>query len=155
NQAPLRASFLPFSMFYFFRYKHERVAALTFFFLIKNLAFVYPDFNTDRAVAREGRSLPVIYIGAQGLQWERSGSFPLAPGDFRTVQASGQENLGAFDVFALHDTLQVFAHRLAEGQALFQIPGYLLGDIGGRRLGALEFFHVHADFKGALAAQLL
>src|SRR6266481_2531034 len=124
--------------------------------LLRNVfALVDPALHANHSVSRVGFRGAKINVRAQRLQRQPPLQVPFLAGDFRAVQPAGHAHLDALASEAQR-RVHRFAHRTAEGHALFQLQRNRLRHQRGIQLRTVYFLDVDVHFAlGALLHILL
>src|SRR3990167_748460 len=122
------------------------------FFLVEDIAAVYPDFHTDDAVRKVCLLAREVDICAKRLQRHAAALDFFGARHFRAAQAAGNANAHAQNVAIGHHLFHGLVEHAAERLALLQAFGDHIGDHGGLRFRATDLFNIEADshFRGAL-----
>src|SRR5450755_2352276 len=118
-------------------------------------ALVDPALHADYPVRRVGFGGAKIDVGAQRLQRQPALQVPFFAGDFCAVQAACYANLDAL-ASETQRRIYRFAHRAAEGHALFELQRDRFRDQRGVEFRTVHFHDVDVHFAfGALLHVLL
>src|SRR3989344_5748436 len=122
------------------------------FFLVEDIAAVYPDFHTDDAVRKVCLLAREVDICAKRLQRHAAALDFFGARHFRAAQASGNANAHAQNVAIGHHLFHGLLEHAAERLALLQAFGDHIGDHRCLRFRATDLFDIEADshFRGAL-----
>src|SRR5690606_7654357 len=121
--------------------------------VIDDFAFVNPTLYADHTICCMGFSESIINICSQSMQRKLSLQIPLTPGNFISVQTTGNANLNSLATYA-KCTVDGLTHSTTESNTLFQLQRNRLCHQLGIQLWLVNFLNINENFPLGLLSQI-